>query len=326
MNKIVLTRAVSDWGMEYLQRFAQVEVAPPHTKTLDLPALCEGKQALLCRGIGDMSRAFFEGLAKAGVQVVASHGTGLDGCDLKAATEFGIPVVYAPGANARSVAEYTVALMLTMIKEIHCVNETAHSGDLSTAWMYQTREFKGMKLYVIGFGNIGRQVAQMCMSLGMQVSAYDKYMTREQIEQYGCTYCEGLYDGVPDADIVSVHTPLTEETRGLAGKEMFDLMKDGSYFVNTARPDLMDEDVICDCLESGKLAGAALDAASLDKANPNPRTLANKKIVLSYHVAARTTEALNAMAKDCADGIEAVFNHCRWAKTANPEVYDKLGW
>ena len=326
MYKIVLSRAVSDWGMEYLKRFAEVEVAPPNTKTLGLVDLCQGRQALLCRGIGDMSREFFEGLAKAGVKVVASHGTGLDGCDLQAATEFGIPVVYAPGANARSVAEYTVTLMLTMLKELHLVNEVAHSGDLSKAWQYQTREFKGMKLYVIGFGNIGRQVAQMCMGLGMTVSAYDKYMTKEQSEQYGCQYCEGLYDGVAEADIVSVHTPLTEETRGLANKEMFDMMKPGSYFVNTARPDLMDEDVICDCLESGKLAGAALDASSLDKENPNPRILANKKIVLSYHVAARTAEALDAMAKDCSDGIEAVLNHCRWPKTANPEVYDKLKW
>lgn len=326
MFKVVLTRAVSDWGMEYLRRFAQIEIAPSGIKPSELPAYCQGRDALLCRGIGAMDEMFFKQLSEGGVKVVASHGTGLDGCDLKAAAKYHIPVVYAPGANSRSVAEYTVALMLTMIKEIHCVTETAHTGDFSNSWRYKTREFKGMNLYIIGFGNIGRQVAQMCQGLGMRVAAYDKYLTREQIESYGCKYCAELYDGVPDADIVTIHTPLTEESRGIAGKKMFDMMKPGSYFVNTARPDLMDEDEICDRLESGQLAGAALDAASIDKEDPNPRTIANKKIVLSYHVAARTTEALDAMAKDCADGIEAVLHHQRWAKTANPEVYDKLGW
>ena len=325
MFKIALTRATSDWGMKYLNRFAETNVIGVNTPNEIVPR-CKGMDALLCRGVGDMSEALFRGLAEENVKVVASHGTGLDGCDLSAATKYGIPVVYAPGANARSVAEYTVSAMLAMIKEINICTEQAHSGNFSAKWQYKTREFRNMNLYVIGFGNIGRQVAEMCHGLGMNIMVHDKYVSRSQVEALGYKHYQNLYDGLPEADIVTLHTPLTDETRGIAGTKMFDKMKRGSYFINTARGDLVDEDEICRRIENGHLAGAALDATSIDSGQPNPRLLACKKIVLSYHIAAMTEEALNAMAKDCADGIESVLNQKRWEKTANPEVYDKLGW
>ena len=325
MYHIALTNAVSDWGMEYLRRFAEIETLGTRDPQ-GIVAGATGMDAVLCRGIDDMSETFFKGLAENGVRVCASHGTGLDGCDLEAATKYGIPVVYAPGANSRAVAEFTVSIMLTMIKKINMLKEQAHRNDLSNKSTYCVRQFKGMNLYVVGFGNIGRQVAQMCQGLGMTVSAYDKYLPKEKIEELGCKYCADVFDGLADADIVTIHTPLTEETKGIANAKMFDRMKPGAFFVNTARPGLMDEDEVITRVEDGRLSGAALDATSFDSGTPNPRLLGCEKIVLSYHIASRTDEAMDAMAKDCADGIEAVLNHKRWSKTANPEVYDILGY
>lgn len=325
MYHIALTNAVSDWGMEYLRRFAEIETLGTRDPQ-GIVAGATGMDAVLCRGIDDMSETFFKGLAENGVRVCASHGTGLDGCDLEAATKYGIPVVYAPGANSRAVAEFTVSIMLTMIKKINMLTEQAHRNDLSNKSTYCVRQFKGMNLYVVGFGNIGRQVAQMCQGLGMAVSAYDKYLPKEKIEELGCKYCADVFDGLADADIVTIHTPLTEETKGIANAKMFDRMKPGAFFVNTARPGLMDEDEVITRVEDGRLSGAALDATSFDSGTPNPRLLGCEKIVLSYHIASRTDEAMDAMAKDCADGIEAVLNHKRWSRTANPEVYDILGY
>lgn len=325
MYKIALTRPVSDWGMKYLSAKAELMVINAREPESIL-SRCDGMDALISRGIDGMDERFFKSLSEKGVKVVAAHGTGLDGYDLAMATKYGIPVVYAPGANSRSVAEYTVAAMIAMIKEINLCTEHAHDGDYSYRWGYRTRQFEGMRVYVIGFGNIGRKVASMCQGLGMTVAVYDRYLSREAIEAADVVYCKDIYDGLADADIVTIHVPLTEETRGIANAGMFDKMKPGAYFVNTARSDLMDEDEVVRRVNDGRFGGAVLDATAFDHGRPNPNTEACRKIIYSCHIAAMTKESLDAMAKDCADGIFAILNHERWEKTANKEVYDKLNW
>lgn len=326
MYKIAMTKALSSKAMEYLKTFAEPVVLDETDPEKILPML-DGVQGLIFRGNVPVSDRFFREMKNRGVRVYAKHGTGLDGIDLAAAQKYGIPVVFAPGANARSVAEYTVAAMLAMIKQIPQVNALSHQGDISYRWSYRSRQFENMTVYIIGYGNIGRQVAKMCLGLGMQVLAYDKFMTKDQIESTGAHWVPGIPDGLGAADIVSVHTPLTEETNGLVSGAFLDAMKPGAYFVNTARPELMDEQEVCARLKNGRLAGAAFDACSIENGAPSKTGLEEvKELIFSCHIAAQTEEAVDAMGMDCVQGIMAVLRGERWKKTANPGVYDVLDY
>lgn len=326
MYKIAMTKALSPRAMEYLRQFAQPVVLDEMDPGKILRRL-DGVDALIFRGNVPVGEDFFRGLKERGVKVYAKHGTGLDGIDLDAAAELGIPVVFAPGANARSVAEYTVAAMLAMIKQIPQVSQKSHNGDISYRWTYRTRQFEDMTVYVIGYGNIGRQVGKMCMGLGMKVLAYDKFMTQEQIEATGAGYAAGILDGLSRADVVSIHTPLTPGTENLVSAEFLDKMKPGAYFVNTARPELMDETEICRRLADGRLAGATFDACSIESGAPSRTGLEEaENLIFSCHIAAQTAEAVDAMGMDCVQGILAVLRGERWKKTANMSVYDVLGY
>lgn len=326
MYHIAMTKALSPRAMDRLRQYAEPHILN-ETEPERILEKMDGMDALLFRGNVPADEHFFKTLKEKGVKVYAKHGTGLDGIDLNAATRNGIPVVFAPGANARSVAEYTVSAMLAMIKQIPQVSERSHRADVSYRWTYRTRQFEDMTVYVIGYGNIGRQVAKMCIGLGMHVIAYDKYLSREQIEATGAAYAAEILDGLQAADVVSIHTPLTTETRNLVSAPFLDRMKPGAYFVNTARPELMDEEEICIRLADGRLAGAAFDACSIEYGSPSKTGLEDaENLIFSCHIAAQTAEAVDAMGMDCIDGILSVLEGKAWKKTANPEVYRLLGY
>ncbi|MGI6581011.1 MAG: NAD(P)-dependent oxidoreductase [Erysipelotrichaceae bacterium] len=325
MIKIAMTKALSDNAMEYLKQFAE-PIIINETEPEKVIEMINEVDALIFRGNKVIDNSFFEKMKLLGCKVYAKHGTGLDGIDLNSATYYGIPVVYAPGANSRSVAEYTVAAILSIIKKIPQCTEKSRNKDNSYRWSYLSKQFKGMTVYIIGFGNIGREVADMCIGLGMKVQAYDKYVNSKQMQEKGVKYIEKLVDGLNCADIVTLHTPLTEETDNLANAEFFNLMKKGSYFVNTARPELMDEAELVKRLNEGWLAGAVLDASSIEKGESVTGLESAKNLILSCHIAAMTSDALDTMGYDCIDGIIAVLNGKRWLKTANKDVYDRLGW
>ena len=327
MYKIAVTRPMAPAAMEYASRFGEVTVLDTIDPDEVLAKLRENPVDALIARWTRLDEKFIAGFKATGGKVLAKHGTGVDSCDLNAATKAGIPIVYAFGANARAVAEYTVAMILAAYKKLTYCDRHSHSGDNSYGkTTYTCKEILGKKLYIIGFGNIGRQVAEMCKGLGMQVCAYDKYLTKEMIEEKGVACCVNLYDGLKDADIVSIHMPLTDETKGIVNRDFLQHMKDGSYFINAARADLMDENAVIDCLEEGKLAGAAFDACSIDKNIVNPRLCHCENLILSAHIAAMAEEALAHVGEMCVDGVMAALNQKRWKVTANPAVYDVLKW
>ena len=220
MLRIAVTRPMESAAMEYASQFAEVT----NLDTIDpdeiLRKLRENPVDALIARWTRLDEELIEGFKATGGKVLAKHGTGVDSCDLNAATKAGIPIVYAFGANARAVAEYTVAMILASYKKLTFCDRHSHAGDNTYGkTSYSCKEILGKKLYIIGFGNIGRQVSQMCQGLGMQIYAYDKYLSKEQIEMEGAIACPDLYDGLKEADIVSLHTPLSDETKNLVNKD-----------------------------------------------------------------------------------------------------------
>jgi D-3-phosphoglycerate dehydrogenase len=214
------------------------------------------------------------------LKVIGRAGTGLDNIDVEAAQRANIIVLNAPGANATAVAELTVGLMIALARDLPSAVSAAASGKKVKS--YGT-ELAGKTLGIIGYGRIGRLVAHLALAFGMRVLAYD-IVTPEQVEPgVQMTSLEAL---VRDSDFVSLHVPLTEQTRGLVSAELLERFKVGSFLVNTARAELVDEVAIVRALESGRLRGYAADLVGA-----NSPLLGHPKALLTPHIGASTEEA-----------------------------------
>jgi D-3-phosphoglycerate dehydrogenase len=212
--------------------------------------------------------------------MIGRAGTGLDNIDVEAAQRANIIVLNAPGANATAVAELTVGLMIALARDLPSAVSAAASGKKVKS--YGT-ELAGKTLGIIGYGRIGRLVAHLALAFGMRVLAYD-IVTPEQVEPgVQMTSLEAL---VRDSDFVSLHVPLTEQTRGLVSAELLERFKVGSFLVNTARAELVDEVAIVRALESGRLRGYAADLVGA-----NSPLLGHPKALLTPHIGASTEEA-----------------------------------
>lgn len=318
---IALTQALSEEGMEYLRRFAEPHVINSSDEQVLLSAL-PGMDGLISRG-GPLTRDFFRKASQLGLKVLGKTSAGIDSVDLDSATEFGVPVVFTPGANARSVAEYTIAAMLAVNKQIPWSDREMHKLHRDYRNRYAAQQFEHKTVLLLGFGHIGQLVAQMCRGLSMEVIVYDKYASPAMIEHAGYTRAEDLRAALPNADFISVHMPLTQETYGMLGAEELALMKSSAIVINTARGGIVDEAALVKRLNAGLLGGAFFDVVEGEPDIQNSPLVGCEQVVLSGHIAGQTNEAMLATAQACVDGVIAVLEGKQWPKTANPRVYEQ---
>jgi D-3-phosphoglycerate dehydrogenase len=250
----------------------------PELSHEELLAVISEYDALIVRSRTKVTKEIIA--AAKNLKVIGRAGTGLDNIDVEAAQRANIKVLNAPGANATAVAELTVGLMIALARDLPSAVSAAASGKKVKS--YGT-ELAGKTLGIIGYGRIGRLVAHLALAFGMRVLAYD-IVTPEQVEPgVQMTSLEAL---VGDSDFVSLHVPLTEQTRGLVSAELLERFKVGSFLVNTARAELVDEVAIVRALESGRLRGYAADLVGA-----NSPLLGHPKALLTPHIGASTEEA-----------------------------------
>ena len=250
----------------------------PELSHEELLAVISEYDALIVRSRTKVTKEIIA--AAKNLKVIGRAGTGLDNIDVEAAQKANIIVLNAPGANATAVAELTVGLMIALARDLPSAVSAAASGKKVKS--YGT-ELAGKTLGIIGYGRIGRLVAHLALAFGMRVLAYD-IVTPEQVEPgVQMTSLEAL---VRDSDFVSLHVPLTEQTRGLVSAELLERFKVGSFLVNTARAELVDEVAIVRALESGRLRGYAADLVGA-----NSPLLGHPKALLTPHIGASTEEA-----------------------------------
>jgi D-3-phosphoglycerate dehydrogenase len=250
----------------------------PELSHEELLAVISEYDALIVRSRTKVTKEIIA--AAKNLKVIGRAGTGLDNIDVEAAQRANIIVLNAPGANATAVAELTVGLMIDLARDLPSAVSAAASGKKVKS--YGT-ELAGKTLGIIGYGRIGRLVAHLALAFGMRVLAYD-IVTPEQVEPgVQMTSLEAL---VGDSDFVSLHVPLTEQTRGLVSAELLERFKVGSFLVNTARAELVDEVAIVRALESGRLRGYAADLVGA-----NSPLLGHPKALLTPHIGASTEEA-----------------------------------
>ncbi len=236
------------------------------------------------------------------LKVIGRAGIGVDNIDVAAATERGIVVLNTPDANATTTAELALAHLLSLSRHLPQADRSMRAGEWQPAKFVGT-ELSGKSVGVIGFGTIGRVFARRCLALKMQVLAYDPFVTPEIIEQAGAEPV--TFDALlARADYVSLHCPLTEETLNLIGAERLTQMKPGARLINCARGGLVDEAALGEALQSGHLAGAALDVYAHEPPSDSP-LLELDTVVLTPHLGASTKEAQQAVSVKIAEDMAA---------------------
>ncbi|WP_432286183.1 hydroxyacid dehydrogenase [Aminobacter sp. BA135] len=264
----------------------------PYPGKAEVMALVEKHQpaALVVRLVELVDRDMM--VASRNLRIVAKHGVGTNDIDVAAAKALGIPVIMATGANAHSVAEHTLGLILALTKDFRRQDGHIRNG-LWDKKLYAGRELRGQKLGLVGFGLIGQILARMVAPIGMQVAAYDPFAPEEAFAG-GVIRAMSLDVLLANSDVVSLHCPLTEGTRGLIGVREIALMKPTAFVVNTARGEVVDEPALTAALQAGRIAGAGLDSFAEEPPVESPLwQLPN--VLLTPHVAGVTEDARRAV-------------------------------
>jgi D-3-phosphoglycerate dehydrogenase len=239
------------------------------------------------------------------LKVIGRAGVGVDNVDVDAATRRGIVVANAPEATVVSAAEHTIALLLALARNI----PQAHASLAAGGWersRFAGIELAGKTLGVLGLGRIGWQVARRAVGLGLRVVAYDPYVSLDRFRELGVEPVATPEDVYAEADLITLHLPLNEQTEGLLGREAFERMRNGVRIVNAARGGLIDEAALADAIRSGKVAGAALDVFETEPyAGP---LLELEQIVVTPHLAGSTNEAQDRAGTIIAEQVAAALD------------------
>ena len=258
------------------------------------------------------------------LKVIGRAGVGLDNVDVEAASKKGIVVMNAPSGNTRSTAEHAFSLMLALARNIPQANESVKSGK------WDRKEFMGVELYgktlgIIGLGRIGTEFAKRALSFDMKVLAYDPFLSEEKAKSLNLESVplDTIYK---KSDFITIHTPLTSETKHLVDEKAFAMMKKGVRIVNAARGGIVDEKVLAKYLKNGKVAGAALDVFET-KAKPpvDSPVVNNDKVVTTPHLGAATEEAQVKVSVDVAKSVADALLGKGYRNAANIPALDEEG-
>ncbi|MDD5804607.1 MAG: hydroxyacid dehydrogenase [Clostridia bacterium] len=320
--KFVMTQAVCPEGMKMLEGTADVYVANNQDPNNYLDEMNEA-DALIVR-IAKCDGHAIENSPN--LKVIGRTGVGYDAVDVKTATAHGIPVVITPGANNRSVAEHAVAMMFALSKNLVEAQQEMCAGNWEIRGAKKAFELEGKTMGILGLGAIGRETAKICKGCGMKIAAFDPFMSREQIENYGAEYYADYVELLKNSDVVSIHVPLTDETRNMIAKEQLVQMKKTALIINCSRGGIINEADLVEALKEGVIAGAGTDVFCSEPPKTDDPLLNCPNLIVSPHSAAQTREAVIKMAQMCVRGCLAVASGKKWPFVADKTVYDHPKW
>lgn len=240
------------------------------------------------------------------LRIVSRHGVGYDAVDVPALAARGIALAIVGDVNSRAVAEHTFTLMLALAKRVTVYDAAMRSGDWEIRNTFSATELWDKRLFLVGFGRIGRLVAGLAGAFAMKVSAYDPFQDAEAIREGGAEPVGALEDGLRAADIVSLHVPRAGG-KPLIGAGELGLMKPSAFLVNTSRGDLVDEQALADALDAARIGGAGLDVFGSEPPQTADRLLRSDRAILSPHSAALTQECAMRMSEAAAQNILDFF-------------------
>lgn len=300
--KVLIVGHVSQHGVELLQAEHKVDLRS-NLSPEELLAIIPEYHALVVRSEMSVPAELFE-IAE-NLKVVGIAGNRVDNIDIQAATRKGVLILNAPDGNTIATPEYTFAMMLALARNI----PQAHAAILKGKGKkkdFTGVEIKGKTLGVIGLGRIGSGVAVRALAFGMKVIAYDPFINQENAEELGVELVE-LAQIYSESDFITLHIPLTAETRSMLNQDTFAQMKKGVRLVQCSRAGIIQESALLQAIEEGIVAGAALDVYNHETVNLEPSLLATGKVILTPNMGSYTEEALNRISVDVAEGILLAF-------------------
>jgi len=264
-------------------------------------------------------KSVLHGLSRA-LKVIGKHGVGVDNIDCAAATQRRIPVVYTPTANANAVAEHAVALMLALARDIYPASAALREG-LFGKKRFEGVELAGKVLGVVGLGRIGARVAEMAkFGFGMDVRGYDPFLTAETYSG-PATLTDSVDELLAQSDFVTLHLPLTPETKHLINAQRLATMKPACRIINTSRGAVIDEAALAAALHDKTIAGAALDVFESEPLPADHPLCLAPNALLTPHISSSTRESLDRMAAQSALGVLDVLQGRQPQYLVNPEAY-----
>lgn len=296
MMKVLVPEKIAKEALDTLRDKGFVVAETVGQSQAELAAIIGDYDALIVRSATKVNRDLLAGADR--LKIVGRAGTGVDNIDIPACTEKGIAVVNTPDANTNAAAELAIGLAFAVYRNIALANWKSREGDFRRSMM-AGNELQGQTLGLIGFGRIAQNVARKMQALGMTVMAYDPFMTKERVEDFGVRYCQTLAELLPEVDLLSLHTPKTKETINMIGEKELSLCKKGVRLVNAARGGLVDEEALYRALVSGQVAAAAMDVLASEPnftLSPGEQTFSHPLLeldnfVYTPHLGASTAEA-----------------------------------
>ncbi len=299
-HRVLVTDTLAESGLAILRAAQDVDLDyRAGLKGSDLLRAVSESDALITRS----GTAVTPELVNAGerLRIVGRAGVGLDNVDVDACTARGILVINAPTANIMSATEHTMAMLLALCRNIPEAHASVKRGEW-TRPKFMGIELSGKTLGVVGLGRIGSRVTVRARAFGMHVIGYDPYIAPTAFERVGAEQVS-LEDLLAQSDVITVHTPLTDETRGMIGADDIAKMKDGVVLVNVARGGIYEEKALADALNRGKVSGAAVDVFADEPPGKDHPLLNAKNIILSPHIGANTIEAQDRVAVQTAEMV-----------------------
>jgi D-3-phosphoglycerate dehydrogenase / 2-oxoglutarate reductase len=288
--KIVVCDPISPRGIALLQQRPefQVVVLPKRLPEAELIPLVADAVALVVRSETKVTAKIIAAAPK--LRVVGRAGVGVDNVDIEAATQHGTVVMNTPGGNTVTTAELSFTMLLSLARKV----PQAHATMVAGKWdrkLFQGVELAGKTLGVLGMGRIGTEVAKRAIAFGMRVMAYDPYLTEDRAKAIGAEFAASLDDVYLNSDFITVHMPVTKETKEMLNAAAFSKMKPGVKIVNCARGEIISETDLIAALESGKVAGAALDVFAVEPLPADHPYRKQANLILTPHLGASTEEA-----------------------------------
>ncbi len=320
-NVVITGPPITKEAMELLSKTCSVENTEPYLQPSELAQELRAKKTdgLLVR-MGKITGEVIK--ASSNLKVIAKHGTGVDNIDVDAATELKIPVLITPFANYESVAEHVLGLMFSLAKDIPRLDARIRES------YWDKANYRGIELYkktlgLIGFGRIGRRVRELVAPLQMKLLVYDPILKSNEIPP-DVMRVEKLEELLKSSDIVSLHCPLTDQTRHLIGKNELKMMKKTAWLINTARGEVVNEEALIDALEEGEIAAAGIDTFNKEPPEDIKALRDAGRTVFTPHIAGITQESFERLGIEAAKNILTILQGKKPDRecVVNPEVFE----
>lgn len=322
--RVLVTDEVDPQGVELLRSHPSLIVDERPTRPWrDLVGEIGEYDAIVGRSATQIPGELLRAARK--LRVIGRAGVGTDNIDLNTATELGIAVINAPAGNTIAVAELFFGVMVSLVRHLPRAFSSMRDGRWDRSKLLGS-ELRGRTLGIVGLGRIGGEISSRARAFGIRVIAYDPYLARERFDLLRVERMAALDDLLDQADVLTVHTPLTDETRGMIGARELGRLKKGSIAVNMARGGIINEDALRAALESGHLRGAALDVYSKEPLAADHPFRTMDKVILTPHLGASTAEGQRNVAVDACIAVRDALLSGALAGAVNLAEVDRERW